>query len=226
LADGLPVISQSDKFFMKRLLAFGVASLISVAAFAQTTKFGLKAGVNLPKYQFTETGTTIPDSRSTTNFHITGYADAPLGSYVSIQPGVSLQGKGGKFDVGGSTYEQNTLWAEIPVNIVAKFPLGTGIGHKFFLGAGPYAAFAISGENKFTSGSTTVKNDVQFGNESGDDIKGVDFGANFIGGFEMASGFTLGAGYGLGISDLRPNGSGGSGKQTNRVWSFSAGFLF
>lgn len=203
---------------------------MSVATYAQNLKFGLKAGVNLPKYQFKQINGTDPDTRTTTNFHVTGYADAPVGSYFSIQPGISLQGKGGKFTDASSGLgfeaEQNTLWAEIPVNLVAKFPLGTGTGHKLFLGAGPYAAFALSGENKVTNGGSTVTNDIEFGDSTGDDLKGTDFGVNFLGGFEMGSGFTLSGQYGMGLTDLRPTGSGGNGKATNRVWGFSVGFLF
>ncbi|HCN83952.1 MAG TPA: PorT family protein, partial [Sphingobacteriaceae bacterium] len=43
---------------------------------------------------------------------------------------------------------------------------------------------------------------------------------------QLNSGFNIGAGYGLGLTDLRPSGSGGNGKQTNRVLSFSVGMAF
>ncbi|MXV15688.1 outer membrane beta-barrel protein [Hufsiella ginkgonis] len=213
---------------MKKVIILAIASLIGGASYAQSTvKFGLKGGVSLPKYQFKQVDGKDPDTKTTTNFHVTGYADAPLSSMFSIQPGISLQGKGGKYiDNNNLQAEQNTLWIEVPVNFVAKLPLGTGKGTNLFLGAGPYAGFGISGENKLTTNNAETKSDISFGDDSGDNLKGTDFGVNFLGGFQMGSGFTLGAGYGMGLTDLRPGGSGGNGKQTNRVWSFSAGFLF
>jgi hypothetical protein len=51
-------------------------------------------------------------------------------------------------------------------------------------------------------------------------------GFNFIGGFQLNNGFNIGAGYGLGINDLRPENTGRDMKQTNRVWSFSVGYAF
>lgn len=214
---------------MKKLLIVAVASLIGSTAFAQersasSTHWGLKAGVSIPKYSFGKDNAANDETKTTTNFHVTAYLDAPLGSMFAIQPGVSLQGKGGKyFDSGTTEVKQNTMWVEVPVNFVAKFP---GAGTNFFLGAGPYAAAAIAGQNKLTTSGSSSESDLNFGNDAGDDLKGMDFGLNFIGGVQMNSGFNVGAGYGLGLTDLRPSGSGGNGKQTNRVWSFSVGYAF
>jgi hypothetical protein len=205
---------------MKKLLIVAVASLIGSAAFAQsgTTSWGLRLGLNLPKYKFENSSET----NTTTNFHVTMYLDAPVGSMFSIQPGLSLQGKGGEF-FSSSTVEvkQNTMWVEVPVNLVAKFPVA---GTDFFLGGGPYAAFGVGGQNKSTNGSTTTTSKVKFGTGSGDNLKSTDFGVNFLGGIRLKGGLNVGAGYGLGLTDLRPNGSGGNGKQTNRVLSFFLGW--
>ncbi len=214
---------------MKKLPIVLLATLIGGAAFAQspTIKYGLKAGVSLPKYQYKNVNGDDSETKSSTNFHVTGYMDAGITPMFSIQPGVSLQGKGGKFfDNSNVSNKDNTLWIEIPVNMVAKFPIAAGTGTQVFLGAGPYAGFGIAGQNETETSSTKVSRDIKFGSDNGDDLKGTDFGVNFLGGFEMGNGFTLGAGYGLGLTDLRPNSSGGDGKKTNRVWSFSAGFLF
>jgi hypothetical protein len=210
--------------YMKKLLIVAVASLIGSAAFAQSTttggiRYGLKAGVNLPKYHIESSGGTS-ETNSATNFHITGFMESPIGAGFAIQPGISLQGKGGETTSGSTNVKQNTLWLEVPVNLVANIPTGQSVG--LFLGAGPYAAFGISGKTKTTIGNVKTESDVDFGDSSGDDLKGTDFGMNFIGGLRMTNGFTLGAGYGLGFTDLRPNAS-GNGKLTNRVLSFSVG---
>lgn len=214
---------------MKKLLIVAVASLIGSAAFAQTSTsakhYGLKAGVSLPKYSFGQDNAANGETNTTVNFHVTGYMDAPLSSMFSLQPGVSLQGKGGEFfDSGTTEVKQNTMWIEVPVNLVAKFPISGATN--FYLGAGPYGAAAIGGQNKITTSGSSTESDLDFGNDASDDLKGLDFGLNFLGGVQLGSGFNLGAGYGLGLTDLRPNGSGGNGKQTNRVWSFSVGMAF
>ncbi|HCN83951.1 MAG TPA: PorT family protein, partial [Sphingobacteriaceae bacterium] len=175
---------------MKKLLIVAVASLMGSAAFAQTsasaTHFGLKAGINLPKYSFGQNDAANNETNTTVNFHVTGYLDAPLGSMFSIQPGISLQGKGGEFfDNGTTQVKQNTLWIEVPVNFVAKFPVS---GTNFFLGAGPYAAAGIAGQNKLTTSGSSTESDVKFGDQSGDDLKGMDFGLNFLGGVQLNSG--------------------------------------
>src|SRR5690606_6462179 len=134
---------------MKKLFLSAVAVLFAVGAFAQTPGlgYGIKAGVNLPNYHFDNSDF---ETESATNFHITGYLDAPVASNFYIQPGISLQGKGAKLDLGSvGTITQNTMWIEVPVNAVVKFP--TGYAGNFYVGAGPYAAFGISGKNKYSS---------------------------------------------------------------------------
>jgi hypothetical protein len=210
---------------MKKLILSAAAVLFGLGAFAQAPMgYGIKAGVNLPNYHYDNNSNSF-DTKSSTNFHVTAYLDAPITSNFYIQPGVSLQGKGAKFaeyEFLGNQYSitQNTLWIEVPVNAVAKFYTGD-VGN-FYIGAGPYAAFGISGKNKITSGgSSSDLENFKFGKD--EDQKSFDAGINFLAGYQLSSGLTLGAGYGLGLSDIAPNGS-GSVKQNNRVLSFSVGF--
>jgi len=204
---------------MKKLILSASAVLFGFGAFAQTQEigYGIKAGVNLPTYHISS-GDYSDNTESTTNFHITAFMDAPISPMFSIQPGVSLQGKGAKLmdnDLG--ELKQNTMWIEVPVNAVAKFPAGDG---NFFLGAGPYAAFGISGKNEFEGDNVDIERDFEFGSDG--DLKGTDFGVNFQAGYQLGSGLTLGAGYGLGLSNLAPDSD--AGKINNRVLSFSVGF--
>ena len=216
---------------MKKLLILALTLMAGGGAFAQTTslspiKFGLKAGVNFPQYNFSLDDADDIETNSTTNFHVTGFIDAPLGGVLSVQPGLSLQGKGAKFTSNNSDVEitQNTMWLEVPVNLVGNIPVGAA--GSVFLGAGPYAAFGLSGQDKAETNNTSTETDIEFGDETGDDLKGTDFGVNFTAGFRMNSGLMIGGGYGLGLTDLRPTGEGGNGKQTNRVWSVSLGWSF
>lgn len=214
---------------MKKVLLSVAAVFLAIGVFAQGQPlgFGLKAGLNFPKYHFSGDNNSTETS-STTNFHITAFLDAPIVSdYLYVQPGVSLQGKGAKLAEGSLfgnnlSVTQNTMWVEVPVNVVAKFPTAH-VGH-VFIGAGPYVGFGLSGNNKLSNDDSSNQfGDFKFGNNESQ--KGFDFGVNFVGGYQLANGLIINAGYGLGLLDIMPENS-GSIKQTNRVWSAGVGFVF
>ncbi|WDF69831.1 porin family protein [Sphingobacterium oryzagri] len=206
----------------KILLSLGAALLLAAGAQAQTS-WGLKAGVNLGKYS-----NFGDDQKNNTSFHVTGFADVPVAANFSIQPGVSLQGKGTRFfedyeGFGYGEFSRNVMSVEIPVNAVYWIPAGSG---SVFLGAGPYIGFNVSGKERLRgdignfSGQTEW--DLDF---SGDDrdMNVIDAGANFMAGYKLANGFLLNAGYNLGLTQLVP---GFDNKVSNRVWSFGVGFQF
>lgn len=206
----------------KVLLSFGVAMLLAGAAQAQVS-YGLRAGVNLGKIS------NFGESQSNnTSFNVTGYADLPVAPNLSIQPGLSLQGKGTKFETGnatnGGSASVNTMSLEIPVNAVYYIP--TGYTGSIFLGAGPYAGLNLSGKFK---GSTTIggvetsgDRDIEFGNDG--DMKRFDAGVNFLAGYRFNGGLLINAGYGLGLTNLAPGNT--DRTYSNRVWSFGVGFQF
>ena len=218
---------------MKKIILVAVALVFGGATFAQTSsttaskpRFGLRGGLSLPKYKYVnDNANTSDETETTTNFHLTGYADAPIGGVFSIQPGISLQGKGAKyFDNGTTQVEDNVLAIEIPVNILANLAAGPG---KLFIGGGPYAGFNVSAQRETISGSITGKSDLNIGNNSGDALKAIDFGLNLLAGYQLNSGLNFGAGYGLGLTNLRPTTTSNTNvEQNNRVLSFSVGFAF
>lgn len=226
---------------MKKIFLVAAAFIFGSAAYAQTTtttsvnpRFGLKAGVNLPKYRYVnENAGTASETEASTNFHVTGYANVPVSPMFSIQPGISLQGKGAKL-FGSNTFErtENILAVEIPVNLLANIPAGPG---HFFLGGGPYAGFNIAGEIKDKGEgkfqgidyNSTDTRDLRIGDDAGDDIKALDFGVNFLAGYQFSSGFNVGAGYGLGLTNLYPGSTSNTNiEKNNRILSFSVGFAF
>ncbi|WP_336830311.1 porin family protein [Sphingobacterium multivorum] len=205
---------------MKKLLLSAAILFGSLGAFAQGgLGYGLRAGVNIPKYS-----TSLGDTKSNTGFFVTGYLDAPVSPFFSIQPGLSLQNKGAKWvETSNSELKESVMSLDIPVNLVAKLPTG-GSGN-FFVGAGPYVGFGLSGKRKgeqTTQGDiiTKVDRDIEFGSGSGKDLKTTDFGVNFLAGYQLTNGFQINAGYGLGLTNLAPNG----GSIKNRVWSVGIGF--
>lgn len=231
---------------MKKLLVTLSIVLTAVYAFSQTNpvKFGIKAGVTFPTIA-AEGGASAYDGpepsdySSNTSFYIGGTVDFPVSKVFSVQPGLSLIGKGAKAKYYYSNFEPgpglfifegssklNTMYVEIPVNAVFSFNLGSG---KIFFGGGPYYGFAISGKIKrdgiAISGGNTVDDsgsrDLKFGTDK--DFKRGDFGFNFLAGYELKNGFNLHAGYGLGLTTI----TGENIKfyqEKNRVFSIGLGY--
>ncbi|WP_294347755.1 porin family protein [uncultured Sphingobacterium sp.] len=196
---------------MKRKLLSIAAALLFVAGAKAQTSYGLKAGVNFAKL-IAKGGNITTISNNATNFYVTGYADVPLANSFSIQPGVSLQGKGGKdFD----DTKLNLMYIEVPVNFVYSTP--TGNSGNIFLGAGPYAGFGIHAKaskgNYSESGS--------FGDAG---IKTFDAGLNLLGGYKLTNGFLINVGYGIGLTNMYKDIDGVTAK--NRVFSVGVGYQF
>lgn len=224
----------------KLLLSLMLVAGLGYAATAQKTpakggvKIGVKAGVNLAKIVVTglegeEKDIYDKGNKMNTSFYIGGIVDVPVSSMFSVQPGLTLSGKGGKVeytsDGGGASIKNtnNVMYIEVPVNAVVNFQAGAG---KFFVGAGPYFGMGITGKSKseVTIGGVTEKDseDVKFGSEA-DETKRTDFGANFLLGYQLKNGLNLHAGYGLGLSNTSNS---DQNKTKNNVISVGLGFTF
>lgn len=231
---------------MKKLLFSASVILLTMAtgAFAQTkmtsetARFGIKAGVNLSRYAFSGNGNDFESElkdyqKDNIGFNVTAYGDFGVANNFFIQPGISLQNKGTKFKRSENNQSveitQNTMWVEVPVNAVFRIP--TGDAGAVQISAGPYIGFGISGKNKVeTTGIPDFDVDVdkfKYGNGEDDSLNGLDYGLNFGLGYRLSSGITLGANYGLGLSNLIPKDSrDNDSKITHRVLGFSVGYSF
>jgi len=229
----------------KVLLTLLTVAGLGVVANAQTNdaiKIGVKAGVTFPAFGISGTETEGETFKTNTSFYIGGTVDFPISDMFSVQPGLSLIGKGGKQEysesanIGTSSYsvtatsKRSLMYLELPVNLVAKFAVGDG---KLFVGAGPYYAMAISGKDKESSVETLAgvvsnessERDVKFGKNNDADMKRGDFGVNFLAGYQINSGINIHAGYGLGLSNIT-NESSSEFKATNKVFSVGLGYSF
>ncbi|WP_017258929.1 porin family protein [Pedobacter arcticus] len=202
---------------MKKLCILLLSVMVSGASFAQggdsgsKVKFGIKAGVNFASMTFSSSGISV-SPESVTSFHVGGLVDYSFSEKLSLQPGLMLSGKGFEIEGGGMDISTNLMYLEVPVNVVYK------VGGLYF-GAGPYAAFGLSGKIKAEGEDDE---DVKFGNGD-DELKGTDFGLNFLAGYQLTNGLNFGAGYGLGLSNLSND---GDAKTKNKVFSISVGFSF
>lgn len=212
---------------MKRISLALMALLASSVSIAQTS-YGIKAGVNLN--QSTLDDAPYKDYKTfLPSFYITGYADIKLKGDFSVQPGISLQGKGDKYKFDGDGMDGKASWdvmtIEIPVNFVYYIP--TGAAGDLFIGAGPYVAANISGKSKLegtvTGWGPTGEKDMKFTGDDRDQNL-IDAGANFLLGYKLKSGFLISAGYGLGITDLHPEEK--NDHLHNRTIRFGVGYQF
>ncbi len=204
------------------LLSFSVAFLLTLGAHAQTS-YGVKAGLTLPKIKLTSDAANMSyTSNASTNFYLGGYASIFAVPNFAIQPGLSLQGKGGEVNVGDFQVDASgsatisILSIEIPVNAVYYIPTGTA--GSVFIGAGPYLGFNLSAKAK----SGNFSQDINIGSGV-QEIKRIDYGANFLGGYKLSGGFLFNVGYGLGISNMDNT---DDPVEKNRVLSFGVGFEF
>lgn len=226
---------------MKKTILLGAIALISLSTFAQDKSgddgitYGVKAGVTFPTFSASDIGDHTV--KSITSFYVGGVVNIPVHSMLSVQPGLTLIGKGGKLTsgtVGSSDFLEFTpLYLEVPVNVVASFEAGPG---KVFVGAGPYLSFGIGG--KFKSEATvfgqTVSNsrDLKFGTnsstETSKDLKSLDFGLNFLLGYQLTNGLSINGGYGLGLTNMNPSADieGNKTSLKNSVVSVGLGFAF
>lgn len=211
----------------KILLLLTLAAGLNVAVNAQDkpVSFGVKAGVAFPNISFSAMGTSVSLDAKTT-FYVGAVADVKVSSMFSVQPGLTFMSKGTKSGDAFSAEEGSDLsgsinisYLELPVNLVANFNAGAG---KFFVGAGPYAAYALSGNGK----AGGVKEDMPFGSNDGE-FKRFDFGLNFLAGYQLTNGLNIHAGYGLGLGKIMNDESSGVDLAVkNKVFSVGLGFMF
>ena len=211
---------------MKKLILASFIAFVSATTFAQDKEvkkterlsLGLKAGITFPAFAVSG-GTTANDVTTSglTSFYAGVLVNIPLGNILSIQPGVSLIGKGGSVKQSNVTTKTSPLYVEIPVNAVVGIEMGPG---KVMIGAGPYYAFGVSGKVKVGDQAET---DITFGTGATSTLKSTDWGVNFLLGYQLHNGIGLNVGYGVGLQNVQPD---DSIKGTYKSGVFSAGISF
>ena len=187
---------------MKKALLF-IALFGSINfVMAQSVNFGLKGGINFSSLSASFGGSTVTTSNAS-GFHVGAVVDVGLGDW-SLQPGLLYSTKG----VSNGTFN----YLEVPVNLLYNFKIPEA--GKFFLGAGPYAAYGISGSNGITFGGGV------------NDVGNPDFGLNFLVGVRFKDGLMFSANYGLGLTNLNNDTSTADININNKVISISIGYFF
>jgi Outer membrane protein beta-barrel domain len=220
---------------MKKVFLFAAFAVTAVATQAQA-KFGAHAGINAAsqtnKYK-SGTQTTTQNFKSKVGITIGAVAEISITDAVVFRPELNFTQKGGKFKetTSGVTVDASlsTNYLELPLNVIYKFEAGGG---NVFVGAGPSLGFGLSGKSKYKqSGSgitfednTSVKFDGKANATDNDThLKALDFGANFLAGYQMSNNIFFKASYSLGLSNINPE-DGGTTK--NKGFGFTIGYMF
>lgn len=161
-----------------------------------------------------------------------------------IQPAAQYSREGYKQETGGfygtaTNFKVNVSYIELPLNLLYKPRLGTG---SLLLGAGPYIGYGTGG--KWKSDNDVAIGDMRIGNKGnvifkkdamdGGDLdsytygKPVDYGLNFLAGYEFFNKLSAQLNAQLGLANLQPdiNGVNSMGKLKNTVFGISLGYKF
>ncbi|ACU64538.1 porin family protein [Chitinophaga pinensis] len=208
---------------MRKILLLALFNLGFLYSHAQTS-FGITAGLGNAKMRF-------PDDDGL-NYKINPswragiMADVKLIGKFYLQPQLLISRKGNHTYIGNAdqpaafifdVHEKTHLtYLELPVNLVLKFPLGSG---KFITGAGGYIAYGLGGKDKITGTERATgadyerKIDVKFEKEP--HLAEADFGKttyyrpidlelNFLAGYEFKNGLGLNFTYSPGLKNMAP----------------------
>lgn len=193
---------------MKTKLIY-VIGILFFAQIANAQTFGIKGGVNFANVTISGGGVSMSPT-GITGFHLGLVADFKLQEKLSFNTGLLYSLKG--FKMPGTTDKINYL--EIPLNLAYKFSISET--SDFFVQAGPYLAYGLSGTDKTDGVSTDIFSDGY--------AKRLDYGLGFGGGVQFGS-IVTSINYELGLADLNDD-STTSEKLKTKTFQISVAYMF
>jgi hypothetical protein len=175
---------------------------LQIAGLSQKSKVGFTGGISIANMRGTVDGKDQKqDARTGLTFGL--IVDAPLKEHISFQPGLHYVQKGKQQDQNNIKTVTALRYAELQLNFLYS---GESYTNALFIGAGP--AFSVNFPSKIVTKieNTKTETDITFGNET-EDLRGFDFGANFLCGLRFPHGFLVSFNYTLGLRNLVPGGS-------------------
>ncbi len=182
-------------------------------------QFGGVAGLNWAGAVSNTSGSGKVSGSTLTGFTLGAFADVPLTKALHFRPSLLYSDEGFQPNVQGSKVNIHVAFLSAPLDLVYHTKL---FGKRFFVGAGPYLAYAMSGTYTIKG----INTDMDFGNNysSGDDLRHLDMGANVMAGLLMDRNFIIGAKFDLGLSNIAPTGS--AADIRTRSFGISIGYVF
>lgn len=211
----------------KALLLALTTTAFALGAQAQSTTFGIRAGVNFQNINGKTYDDKDLDNKLKTGFHIGVNAEIPVAPDFYVQPGVLFTTKGAK-SKDDDDIKVKLSYIEVPINFLYKPSLGAG---KLLLGVGPYIAFGIGGKVSDANGKDT---DIKFKNKitaaeylQNPYVKRIDVGGNLLFGYELSSKLSAQLNAQLGMVKINPEIEGVSNDNTkwkNTGFGISLGY--
>lgn len=196
----------------KAIITLTTVILLMSVGYAQKPSVGITAGATLSNYKAKD---DLGDetAKSKAGFTAGLIANIPACKNFMIQTGAHWVQKGTKDEQAGDKVSITVNSIEVPLNFLYN-------SNGFFIGAGPSVSFAVSGKGKFNDLSAKM----HFGNSDGDDMRGFDFGANALTGYQSPGGFLIMANFNQGFSNLVP-GEAGDSKLKSHYFGIRLGYV-
>lgn len=205
-------VGESKQFkCMKTKLIFAVVFLL-LAQIVNSQTFGLRGGVNFANMNFSASGLDY-SPKSIFGVHFGPVADFQLDESLYFNTGLLYSLKGFKVSVLGESIQNRLNCLEIPLDIAYKFSLKGD--SKFFIQAGPYLGYALSGKTKY-NGETE---DIEF--EDGG-MKRFDLGLGFGAGLEFGA-MVASLNYQMGLANMSDD---SEVTAKNKVLQISVAYMF
>jgi carbohydrate-binding DOMON domain-containing protein len=228
------------KNYKLQLLLLIVALISQINIVKAQTKIGIKAGMNFSNVIMKDEDGNQTATQSMPGFHVGANVEIPIADDFYIQPGVLYSTKGFKQKENGFAYSTNfratASYIEVPVNVLYKPKLAAG---RLLLGAGPYLAYG-------TGGTWRSDTNIQIGDVVGGNVgkiifrkdladgeyetylygKPLDYGVNFLVGYEFSNQLSVQLNAQAGLANLEPayGGIKHGGKLKNTNFGISVGY--
>jgi hypothetical protein len=96
----------------------------------------------------------------------------------------------------------------------------------FFAGIAPSFNFAMSGKTKYSFGGETEEEDINFGSDPDDDLKGFFMAINGMAGYQLQNGININAFLSQSITNSAPDDAGGDYKAKLFSYGLRVGYMF
>jgi Outer membrane protein beta-barrel domain len=218
-----------------RFIAVTACLFTATAATAQI-KYGVNAGVNMASWQGDAVKSlnsivNVTDgylaTKGRTGFHVGGYVSIPVGSRVSIAPGLQYSQKGyainGNLDIPALKFIGANAGAQvqshyIDVPLLVRVEVAKGLS----VYAGPQFSYLVKNNLRVDAGVLGISL-LRRNLDITDQFKRIDAGIAAGARYQFANGFHVQAGYDYGLSRVD---AGSSFKSYNRVVKVGVGFEF
>ena len=197
-----------------RALVCALCLLFALGVGFSQVGFGAKAGVNFSNVSVDGDGI---DTKGKTDLNLGLFFELPIASFFIIQPELTYIGRGYKATI--LTVESTYNVAYVDVGALAKLRFGDELG--FYLGAGPFFSYGLSGQIKNDQGKVDLDFDAD-GYKRSDFTLATALGVEF--GSRDALRLFVDLRYLLGLSDQN-DGDITTYSVKNRVWGLNGGLI-